>query len=626
MHDNNVIYISFDEELLRSSLSINSKYFNNENFKAFKGISTLPNFGLKIDSIKEIKRFKINSLWYVSDDSAIGLLKNKSNCEIRRLRQIYLKRFINQFNISRLIYIDNNIYKSAFRQLKCNNNCEKCSVLNSISRNDKKNFCYDPNYLLDIKNCSINIFSYPALLLSNFDSIQQLKLLLYELIDKLYDFKNYIEDKCKGYFNTGCLNILFDKSWTIDFIPIELFVDAVHYLYPKLNKRNSHINIKSKTISFENIIDYINKSNLGIKINKVRDSSMLTPFDLFFADMVKTMFSVQRHENEKVKGTFTVDSNWFNEYSFISHIDKYLTFCRQEYNNICTEIDHTNNCLVENEYTCGLHRSLRYYVLGNGQTIFLLSPITSGFRIWQDIVYFLSKKYRVILLDFQMLKEKNIYFGYKEKIRDIYEIMIRENIKQAHFVGWCSGATDALVFSNNYPDRVLSLTLMSGRYSMSIPFWTESDNQTRIMAQETLNNPKIASMFVRAFANAKSLINNDVSFHKMVELINRPCLKYSNYLNEKIMDEDGFIRYCEYVLTDDIIDVEGFINQIKSPCLIITGERDNVTYPCQSIWIAGQLAKSDLVRLCEATHWIIIENAVTVANQIDRFIIVNSLS
>ena len=108
-------------------------------------------------------------------------------------------------------------------------------------------------------------------------------------------------------------------------------------------------------------------------------------------------------------------------------------------------------------------QKINYEVTGEGTPVVLISGYGSDLSFWNVLVPMLKDKYKVITMD-NRGTGKTVYsgkFGVSDLTDDIIALMDHLSIFRAHIVGWSMGGCMAQELSLAYPERVISLTLIS---------------------------------------------------------------------------------------------------------------------------------------------------------------------
>ena len=105
-----------------------------------------------------------------------------------------------------------------------------------------------------------------------------------------------------------------------------------------------------------------------------------------------------------------------------------------------------------------------YSITGSGPAIFLTHGIGAAKDAWRFIVPKLSENFTVIAYDLRghgksPVTHKN--FGLDELVLDLERIREKTNINKGHFVGHSLGGMIAPAYAKKYPDKVLSVGMLS---------------------------------------------------------------------------------------------------------------------------------------------------------------------
>ena len=107
--------------------------------------------------------------------------------------------------------------------------------------------------------------------------------------------------------------------------------------------------------------------------------------------------------------------------------------------------------------------SLYYESTGTGPPLVLLHGFTLDRRMWQRQVDYFSKKYRVIAYDSRGHGKSSCpESGYsrEDRVSDLRNLTTGLKLKKFHLVGLSMGGATALGFALDYPESLLSLTLV----------------------------------------------------------------------------------------------------------------------------------------------------------------------
>ncbi len=115
---------------------------------------------------------------------------------------------------------------------------------------------------------------------------------------------------------------------------------------------------------------------------------------------------------------------------------------------------------------------VHYTTKGKGPLVLLLHGFLEDVTIWKGLVNYLSKNYQVACLDLPG-HGKSECMGYvhsMELMADVaLELMKQINKRKCHLIGHSMGGYAALAFAEQYPDKMLSLSLVCSNARADLP-------------------------------------------------------------------------------------------------------------------------------------------------------------
>lgn len=108
---------------------------------------------------------------------------------------------------------------------------------------------------------------------------------------------------------------------------------------------------------------------------------------------------------------------------------------------------------------------LYYEMHGSGEAIVFVHEYGGDYRSWQQQVDFFSANYCCITFSARGFKPSSIptdlaAYGQRQSTNDVLALINALGIEKAHFIGTSMGSFTSLDFALNYPQRVISLTLV----------------------------------------------------------------------------------------------------------------------------------------------------------------------
>ena len=244
-------------------------------------------------------------------------------------------------------------------------------------------------------------------------------------------------------------------------------------------------------------------------------------------------------------------------------------------------------------------------VRGSGPALFLIHGIGSRRQTWEQIVDLLQGEYTCISYDLRGHGDSPLpdgTFGLDELVEDLEALRARLGFEQAHFAGHSLGGMIGPAYARAYPDRVLSLGLLS-----TAAFRTEDDSAKVQGVVRTMEENGIENTL-------KTLVNRwftDEFVEAHPEKIEARIKQVTD------TDPDVFLNVFHiYAETE----MAPWLHEVTHPCLVLTGENDGGCNPRLNRQIAEALPNSELVILEHLKHSIMIEDSPQVAEHLLRFL------
>lgn len=245
-----------------------------------------------------------------------------------------------------------------------------------------------------------------------------------------------------------------------------------------------------------------------------------------------------------------------------------------------------------------------YTIDGTGPAMFLIHGIGASREAWNNLVPTLRNHFKVITYDLRghgsaSLPRKELSLD--DLVDDLEQIRCEINTDRAHFVGHSLGGMIGPAYARKYPERVISLGLLS-----TAAFRTSDDSSKVwkvVRAMESRGIPQILETLTDRW-----FTDEFIKYHP--EVVDKR-LKQVIATNPEV-----FLNVFRiYAGTE----MKPWLHEIKCPCLVLTGENDGGCNPRLNRQIASSLAISELVILPELKHSILLEAGAMVAREIIRF-------
>lgn len=256
-------------------------------------------------------------------------------------------------------------------------------------------------------------------------------------------------------------------------------------------------------------------------------------------------------------------------------------------------------------------QKIHYLEAGSGAVVILLHGLGSDTSDWSKVIAPLSKHYRVIAPDqIGAGQSDKPFINYRpmtwvDFIGGFYQAL---KIDRASLVGHSMGGATAAMFAIAHPTQVDRLVLVDAGYGYAIPKVSDPNQLGHNPGTLHLINPATR-------AEARQLLSLAVYDPKTVaseaavdELFATSAR--SGYANQRFIE--SFMR------REDVLD--GKLNALRSPTLIVQGREDKVTPLALSERLHHDIAGSDLLIVNHCGHSPNVEQADQLNAAVLRFL------
>ena len=246
-----------------------------------------------------------------------------------------------------------------------------------------------------------------------------------------------------------------------------------------------------------------------------------------------------------------------------------------------------------------------YSVEGEGPPLFLIHGIGAARNTWRKALPILTPHFTVVTYDLRGHGESPMPqqpFGLDELVADLEAVRERTGFEQAHFAGHSLGGMIGPAYARAFPDRVLSLGLLS-----TAAFRTEDDSakvKGVVQAMRAQSVPEIlATLASRWFTDAFIAASPEVVQGRMDQVVGT--------------DAEIFLNVFDIYASTEMAP---WLHEIAAPALVLTGENDGGCPPRLNEQITRAMPSAALVVLPEVKHSIILECGDVVAQHMLSFI------
>ena len=245
-----------------------------------------------------------------------------------------------------------------------------------------------------------------------------------------------------------------------------------------------------------------------------------------------------------------------------------------------------------------------YTVQGDGEPLFLIHGIGGARNLWRFMMPELSENFTVISYDLRGHGESPLpetEFGLEELVADLECVRERTGYEQGHFAGHSLGGMIGPAYARQYPDRVLSLGLLSTAAGR-----TEDDSRNVWAVVKAMEEKGIAEVL-------ETLIDRWFTDEFVKQ---RPDLVEARIAQVIDTNADVFMNVFRIYAGTEMLP---WLNEVKVRSLVLTGENDGGCNPRLNQKIAQAMPNSELVILPNYKHSILTEAAAEVSQHVIRF-------
>jgi len=246
-----------------------------------------------------------------------------------------------------------------------------------------------------------------------------------------------------------------------------------------------------------------------------------------------------------------------------------------------------------------------YSVEGDGPPLFLIHGIGAARNTWAKLLPVLTPHFTVVTYDLRGHGASPMpegAFGLDDLVADLERVRERTGFEAAHFAGHSLGGMIGPAYALKYPERVLSLGILS-----TAAFRTEDDSAKVlgvVRAMEEKGIPQILPTLTdRWFTDAFIAEYGDVVERRLEQVIGT--------------DAGVFLNVFRIYAT---VEMSPWLHKVTAPSLVLTGENDGGCNPRLNRLIDAALPNSELVVLPGYKHSLLLEAGEIVAEHLKRFI------
>lgn len=242
---------------------------------------------------------------------------------------------------------------------------------------------------------------------------------------------------------------------------------------------------------------------------------------------------------------------------------------------------------------------------GDGPPLFLIHGIGASRHSWDGVVRSLKGHYRCIAYDLRghgLSPMPPPPYSLDDLVEDLEALRHELGIAKAHFMGHSLGGMIGPAYARRYPDRVLSLGLLSTAAGRTADDSAKVKGVVAAMRQRGIA-PVLVTLKERWFTPEFAAARPDVIARRMQQVIDTDAQVFLSV----------FDIYAE-------TEMAPWLHEVKAPALVLTGEFDGGCPPRLNELIAKELPNARLIVLPKLRHAILLEAPEQVAPALLAFL------
>ena len=300
-------------------------------------------------------------------------------------------------------------------------------------------------------------------------------------------------------------------------------------------------------------------------------------------------------------------------------------------------IERATQALQRRTIEKGNAEPLCYYVGGAGErSIVIVNAYGQGLAYWTRLVADLVENFRVIIWLPRGSRHDTVgvtkSYPVRDHREDLKELLTREQVGKAEFVGWCTGPKLILDYYVAYPDDVASMIFLGATFK-DWPSQPQSDTEYEKSLAPLLKTvhqrPQLAAPLIDSLrkvllarnGDSRSLDADNPNSHKEVmKMLGAPCSDLKQAVIEPLLSEASVISYSEQLLDFWNHDVTALFERVRVPVLFISGECDQIAHPQMAKAAAQMIPGARRLEVRGGSHYLLYENSSLTSSLLDLFL------
>jgi len=250
-----------------------------------------------------------------------------------------------------------------------------------------------------------------------------------------------------------------------------------------------------------------------------------------------------------------------------------------------------------------------YSIKGTGPAVFFVHGIGARKTSWNEVCKYLEKDFTCISYDLRGHGDSpkgSLPYSLKDLVDDLETLRQKLNIQKIHIVGHSLGGMIGPAYALSFPENVISISLLS-----TAAFRTKEDKD------------KVQSVYQSMREKGIGPILTTLTERWFTDQFIKERLTDVEFRLEQVLATDAEVFLDVFRIYAET-EMSPWLNKIKHPCLVLTGENDGGCSPRLNYLIADSLSNSELCILKNYKHSLLIEAPHEVGEKVREFLLKKS--
>jgi len=250
-----------------------------------------------------------------------------------------------------------------------------------------------------------------------------------------------------------------------------------------------------------------------------------------------------------------------------------------------------------------------YSIKGSGPAVLFVHGIGARKTSWNEVCKYLEKDFTCISYDLRGHGDSPkgvLPYSLEDLVGDLETLRQKLNIQKMNIVGHSLGGMIGPAYALSFPENIISVSLLS-----TAAFRTTKDKN------------KVQAVLTSMREKGIGPILNTLTERWFTDQFIKDRLTDVEFRLKQVLETDPEVFLDVFRIYAET-EMSPWLNKIKHPCLVLTGEKDGGCSPRLNLLIADSLPNSELCILKNYKHSLLIEAPREVGEKIREFLLKQS--